>query len=71
MTIIFDYHAGEVYVENPDPRAEGTRNAKIYYFQPGKIPLKEARLVVNHMRDMYNLGQQHQKQEIRKVLGVN
>lgn len=71
MTIIFDYHAGEVYVENPDPRAEGTKHAKIYYFQPGRIPLEQAKVVVSALRDMYNLGRQHQQKDIRKVLGVN
>jgi hypothetical protein len=70
MTVIFDYHAGEVYIENPDPRAEGTKHAKIYYFKTESIPIEAARVVVKNMRDMYNLGKEHRSKEIRQVLGV-
>lgn len=70
MTVIFDTHAGEVYIENPDPRSEGTPHAKIFYYKPeGKLS-EEDRKVVRKLRDLYNLGKQHKSQEIRKVLGV-
>ena len=70
MTVIFDTHAGEVYIENPDPRADGTNYARIFYYKPeGEVSEKD-RTVVKQLRDLYNLGRQHKSQEIRKVLGV-
>lgn len=73
MSIIFDYHEGEVYIENPDPKAEGTRFEKIYYFQPEGDSDEQKRIAcmtVNRMRAMYDLGKQHRSEELRKALGV-
>jgi 2,3-bisphosphoglycerate-independent phosphoglycerate mutase len=70
MTIIFDTAKGQVYVENPDPRAEGTKHEKIYYYDGSSNNEEEARRTVHQMKRMYELGKQHRSLEIRKVLGV-
>ena len=70
MSIIFNYQTGEVYIENPDPRAEGTRHEKIYYYKPKDVSIQVARSTVTKMREMYELGKTHRSEEIRKILGV-
>jgi hypothetical protein len=73
MAIIFDRVNGEVYIENPDPRAEGTKYEKDYYYKPkndSPKALADAQFVVNRMEMMYQLGKSHRSQEIRKILGV-
>jgi len=73
MPIVFDHDAGEVYVENPArdyPKQEANR---VYYYRSegqGDEQKRIARIMVNRMRTMYDLGKQHRSEEIRKILGV-
>jgi hypothetical protein len=67
MTVIFDYEATSVYIENPDPRAT---EDKIFYYQYKGADKQHGRSTVNLMRRMYELGRQHKLSEIQKILGV-
>jgi hypothetical protein len=68
MTIIFDTHAGEVYIEEIDPRSSKPHE-RSYYYKPDKGVSEKDRVIVRKLREIYNLGQRHRTLEIRNVLG--
>lgn len=73
MSIVFDHPNGEVYVDSPAQQYPKQEYRRDYYYRPeNESPEAKsvARMMVNRMQTMYELGKTHRSLEIRSILGV-